>query len=71
MHCLQNRYKECMKTNTNCHSVTESKKQKCQYTRIYEYGSAPVSMGKTFQDLPQLCETVDNTERYIYNMIFV
>jgi len=27
--------------------------------------SAPVSTGNTFQDLPQLCETADNTERYI------
>jgi hypothetical protein len=29
------------------------------------YISAPVSTGNTSQDLPQLCETVDNTERYI------
>jgi hypothetical protein len=27
--------------------------------------SAPVSTGNTFQDLPQLRETADNTERYI------
>jgi hypothetical protein len=30
-----------------------------------EYGSATVSTGNTFQDLPRLCETADNTERYI------
>jgi hypothetical protein len=29
------------------------------------YRCAPVSMGNTFQDLPQLHETVDNTEHYI------
>jgi hypothetical protein len=35
------------------------------------YSSAPVSMGNTFQDLRQLCETTDNTERYIYRDIHV
>jgi hypothetical protein len=30
-----------------------------------QYSSAPVSMGNTFQDLPRLRETTDNTERYI------
>jgi hypothetical protein len=30
----------------------------------------PRTMRDTFQDLPRLCENVDNTERYI-NMIFV
>jgi hypothetical protein len=29
------------------------------------YSSASVSMGNTFQDVPQLHETADNTERYI------
>jgi hypothetical protein len=29
------------------------------------YSSAPVSTGNTFQDLPRLRETADNTERYI------
>jgi hypothetical protein len=29
------------------------------------YSSPPVSTGNTFQDLPQLRETTDNTERYI------
>jgi hypothetical protein len=29
------------------------------------YSSAPVSADNTFQDLPRLCETADNTERYI------
>jgi hypothetical protein len=29
------------------------------------YRSAPVSTGNTFQDLPQLREPADNTERYI------
>jgi hypothetical protein len=28
-------------------------------------GSAPVSTGNTFQDLPRLRQTTDNTERYI------
>jgi hypothetical protein len=32
---------------------------------------ASVSTGNTFQDLPRLRETPDNTERYIYNVIFV
>jgi hypothetical protein len=36
------------------------------------YSSAPVSTGNTFQDLPRLRETADNTERYtVYNLIFV
>jgi hypothetical protein len=30
---------------------------------VYTY-SAPVSTGNTFQDLPRLRETADNTERY-------
>jgi hypothetical protein len=30
-----------------------------------KYSSAPVPTGSTFQDLPQLCETADNTECYI------
>jgi hypothetical protein len=29
------------------------------------YSSAPVTTVNTFQDLPQLRETADNTERYI------
>jgi hypothetical protein len=29
------------------------------------YSSAPVSTSNTFQDLPRLRETTDNTERYI------
>jgi hypothetical protein len=29
------------------------------------YSSAPVPTGNTFQDLPRLHETTDNTERYI------
>jgi hypothetical protein len=29
------------------------------------YSSAPVSTVNTFQDLPRLRETADNTERYI------
>jgi hypothetical protein len=28
------------------------------------YSTAPVSTGNTFQDLPLLGETTDNTERY-------
>jgi hypothetical protein len=30
-----------------------------------KYSSGPVSMVNTFQDIPRLCETPDNTERYI------
>jgi hypothetical protein len=30
-----------------------------------KYRCAPVSMGNTFQDLPQLRETVDDTKRYM------
>jgi hypothetical protein len=29
------------------------------------YSSASVSTGNTFQELPRLYETADNTERYI------
>jgi len=35
------------------------------------YRRIPLSTGNTSQDLPQLRETADNTERYIYNVIFV
>jgi hypothetical protein len=31
----------------------------------FVYRCAPVSMGNTIQELPWLCETADNTERYI------
>jgi hypothetical protein len=37
---------------------------------FYTYISAPVSTDTTFQDLPRLPETSDNTE-CIYNVIFV
>jgi len=30
-----------------------------------DYRRTPVSAGKTFQDLPRLRETADNTESYI------
>jgi hypothetical protein len=33
--------------------------------RAAQYKCAPISSGNTFQDLPQLRETVDNTKRYI------
>jgi hypothetical protein len=32
---------------------------------IQKYSSVAVSSGNTFQDLPRLRETADNTERYI------
>jgi hypothetical protein len=32
---------------------------------VVKYSSALVSTGNTFQDLSRLCETADNTERYI------
>jgi hypothetical protein len=35
------------------------------------YSSAPVSNVNTFQDLPRLRETTDNTERYIQRDIRV
>jgi hypothetical protein len=38
---------------------------------FYTYSSAPVSTGNTFQDLPRLRETPDNTESYIYRDIRV
>jgi hypothetical protein len=31
---------------------------------IYNYRFSPVFTGNTFQDLPRLSETADNTERY-------
>jgi hypothetical protein len=45
----------------------------CTYTKhthVYIH-SAPVSTGNTFQDLPRLCETADNTERYVQRDIRV
>jgi hypothetical protein len=38
---------------------------------IHTYSSAPVSTGNTSQDLLRLCETADDTERYIYHDIRV
>ena len=35
------------------------------------YSSAPVAARNTFQDLPQLCETADNTECYTWRDIHV
>jgi hypothetical protein len=35
------------------------------YGGVQKYSSAPISTGNTFQDLPWLSETADNTERYI------
>jgi hypothetical protein len=35
-----------------------------QGAQIYKYSNAPVFTGNTFQDLPRLSETTDNTERY-------
>jgi hypothetical protein len=34
-----------------------------------KYRCGPVSTGNTFQDLPRLRETADNTERYIQRNI--
>jgi hypothetical protein len=44
-----------------------------QYRSLWEQNrlAPPVSAGCTFQDLPRLRETADNTERYIHNVIFV
>jgi hypothetical protein len=36
-----------------------------------KYSSAPVFTGNTFQDLPRLSETADNTKRCIYRDIRV
>jgi hypothetical protein len=33
--------------------------------RILKYSIVSISMGNMFQDLPWLCEIVDNTEHYI------
>jgi hypothetical protein len=38
---------------------------------MLEYMCAPVPTGNTFQDLPWLHETADNTERYIQHDIHV
>jgi hypothetical protein len=35
------------------------------YIYIYTHRCAPVSVGNVFNDLSQLHETADNTERYI------
>jgi hypothetical protein len=37
----------------------------CCWVSSSWYSSAPVSAGNMFQDLLRLCETADNTERYI------
>jgi hypothetical protein len=34
-------------------------------TKFCKYSSAPIFMCNTFQNLPQLRETMDNTKRYI------
>jgi hypothetical protein len=39
--------------------------------RSDKHSSAPVFTGNTFQDLPRLCETADNIERYIHSDIRV
>ena len=36
-----------------------------------KYRRNPVSTGNTFQDLPRLAETADNTERFIYLFIYL
>jgi hypothetical protein len=33
---------------------------------VFQYRRTPISMVNMFQDLPRLCETADNTERYVY-----
>jgi hypothetical protein len=37
----------------------------CNSSKISMYSNAPVPTGNTFQDLTQLREIADNTERYI------
>jgi hypothetical protein len=52
----------CQKWMHTCLSVTDHTAYP-QNTR--KYSSAPVSNGNTFHDLPRLCGTAENTERYI------
>jgi hypothetical protein len=42
-----------------------SRKVEIPNVTVHKHSSAPVSAGNTFQDLPRLRETADNTERYI------
>jgi hypothetical protein len=45
--------------------VTRAAATFVNYTHTHTHSSAPVSAANTFQDLPRLRETADNTERYI------
>jgi hypothetical protein len=48
------------------HCSVKSEVSYCGKISLEEkYRCAPVPTGKTFQDVPQLRETADNTERYI------
>jgi hypothetical protein len=41
----------------------------CTQMVSWNYSWTAVSAGNTFQDLPQLQKTADNTERFIYRHI--
>jgi predicted metalloendopeptidase len=46
-------------------SLVTDRRYKNQNRNKIMYSSAPVSTGDTFQNLPRVCETADNTERYL------
>jgi hypothetical protein len=49
-----------------CYTIQATKfTHLCCVSSLLEVSSDSVSMGNTLQDLPLLCETANNTERYI------
>jgi len=52
-------------THTHTHSLSLSLYQQCGNVGNGVYRQIPLSVEDTFQDLPQLRETADNTEHYI------
>jgi hypothetical protein len=71
---LSNVPRHCFETSGDIHQTAHHiaedlnpQKQRCDNLKSREckYRRTPVSASNTFQDLPRLRETVDNTERYI------
>ena len=55
-----------MREDTFCDSERHTMlKRFCYSEHFFIYSWTPFSAGNTFQDLPRLCETAENTERYI------
>jgi hypothetical protein len=60
-------YSASLTQSTLTHYYLKIKKTplKCPFAMLLKYRPTPVSTGNMFQDLLQLHETADNTERYI------